>query len=116
MYDIIYYDKNGKCPVLDFLLSLPKKDQAKILREIDLLEEFGLSLGMPHIKKMTGSDNLWELRVKQSSNNYRVFYFTLAEKKIVLLHGIKKKTQKTPKKELSIALTRKSDFIERGED
>ena len=102
MYDIIYYDKNGKCPVLDFLLSLPKKDQAKILREIDLLEEFGLSLGMPHIK--------------QSSNNYRVFYFTLAEKKIVLLHGIKKKTQKTPKKELSIALTRKSDFIERGED
>lgn len=113
MYDIIYYSKNDKYPLIEFLNSLPKKDQAKILRDIDLLQEFGFSLGMPYIKKMQDSDGLWELRIKQSSNNYRVFYFSIKDNKIVLLHGFKKKTQKTPKKEIEIAIKRKQDFLER---
>ena len=99
-----------------FRSTLPKKDQAKILRDIDLLQEFGFSLGMPYIKKMKGTDNLWELRVKQSTNNYRFFYFSLKDNKLVLLHGFKKKTQKTPKKEINIAETRKNDYLERSDD
>jgi phage-related protein len=116
MFKVIYYSKNGKIPIVDFLKTLPNKDQVKILREIDLLEQYGFSLGMPYIKKMKDSDGLWELRIKQSSNNYRVFYFSFTDNKFVLLHGFKKKTQKTPKKEIELALRRKQDFLERNDD
>ena len=75
MFQIIYYSNNGTSPILDFLKSIPKKDVAKILREIDLLEEFGLSLGMPHIKKLVDSDDVWELRIKFSSNNLDILNF-----------------------------------------
>ncbi|WP_267459408.1 type II toxin-antitoxin system RelE/ParE family toxin [Fusibacter ferrireducens] len=75
MFSIEYYTYNNRYPILDFLKSIPKKDAAKILKEIELLEEFGLSLGMPHIKKIAGTKDLWELRIKQSTYNYRVFYY-----------------------------------------
>lgn len=115
MYEVIYYHKDDQCPILEFLSKLPKKDQAKILREVDLLEKFGLSLDMPQVKKITETKDLWELLVKQGSDNYRIFYFTMEQKQFVLLHAFQKKSQKTPNKEINIAENRKSDFLERGE-
>lgn len=85
MYTVIYYNKNNEIPVFNFIIRLPKKDQAKILREIDLLEKFGLSLGYPHIKKINSKENIWELRIKHSSNHYRIFYFTLSSNAFLLL-------------------------------
>ena len=115
MYEIIYYHKDDQSPIVEFLSKLPRKDQAKILREVDLLEQFGISLGMPHVKKMAGTDDLWELRVKQGSDNYRIFYFTMKQRRFVLLHAFQKKSQKTPNKEIKIAENRKSEFLERGD-
>lgn len=57
MFVIEYYEENGKYPVFEFIQGLSPKEQAKILREIDLLAEFGLALGLPHIKKMQGYYN-----------------------------------------------------------
>ena len=111
MNNIVYYSENGSYPVVEFIKSLPKKDAAKILREIDLLEAHGFFLGMPHIKKMSGTDSLWELRIKHSSNNYRVFYFHYLNNQFVLLHGFLKKSQRTPKTELKIATERMNKFI-----
>ncbi|WP_279237222.1 type II toxin-antitoxin system RelE/ParE family toxin [Alkaliphilus pronyensis] len=68
MYEVEYYSEKGEYPVYNFISTLSPKEQAKILREIDLLSEFGLALGMPHTKKIQGIDNLWELRIKHSSN------------------------------------------------
>lgn len=51
LFEIEYYTENNKCPVYEFIKSQIPKDQAKILKEIDLLAEFGLSLGMPYIKR-----------------------------------------------------------------
>ena len=50
MYKIKYYAKNNKSPVIEFIKEQSAKEKAKILREIELLEEFGLFLGMPHLK------------------------------------------------------------------
>ncbi len=113
MYKIVYYTNGLKNPILDFFESLPKKDVAKILKEIDLLEEFGLSLGMPYIKKLVDSDGIWELRVKLSSNSYRVFYFNFERDTFVLLHAFQKKTNKTPPLEISKAISRKNEFLNR---
>ncbi|PKM56424.1 MAG: type II toxin-antitoxin system RelE/ParE family toxin [Firmicutes bacterium HGW-Firmicutes-3] len=117
MYNIIYYeDDNGKIPILDFLRALPRKNRAKAIWEIDLLKEFGTNLSMPHVKKMSSYNNLWELRIKVSSNNYRVFYFHHTNNNFILLHGFHKKSQKTPKREIQIAIKRKNTFIERNEN
>ncbi len=117
-YEIELYEKpDDECPVLDFILSLNAKQQAKIYREIDLLEEFGNDLYFPHVRKMEGKNNepLWELRIQFASDAFRILYFMFYENHCVLLHGFKKKTEKTPPKELEIAINRMSDYMRRKE-
>ena len=50
----LFEKENHECPVLDFIQSLPPKHRAKIEREIDLLEEFGINLTYPHTRKIEG--------------------------------------------------------------
>ena len=115
MYQIEYYTEKGKSPILEFIKQQIPRDQAKILREIDLLQEFGLFLGQPHIKKMQGTDNLWELRIKQSSNNFRILYFCYTGGTFVLLHGFRKTTNKTPSKDIELAVKRMKNYMEGSE-
>lgn len=83
-----------------FILSLPKNTIAKVLRTIDLLEQFGHLLGMPHSKKI--AKNLFELRVR-GQQEVRIFY-SFHENSAILLHGFVKKSQKIPTKELRQAI------------
>ncbi|MDR0325786.1 MAG: type II toxin-antitoxin system RelE/ParE family toxin [Oscillospiraceae bacterium] len=112
MWNVILYEKeDGTKPVKEFLDALPSKHRAKVVWEIELLEEAGLSLGMPYVRHI--KDKLWELRIKFASDISRVFYFVPSGNTIVLLHGFVKKSQKTPKNEISIAETYLSDFERR---
>ena len=116
MYEIEYYVEKGKSPVVEFLSKLNSKEQAKILREIDLLQDFGLFIGPPHIKKLEGHYNkLWELRIKQSTNDFRVFFFSFNQGRFVLLHGIRKTTDTTPKNALEISLKRLNNYLRGSE-
>ena len=115
-YNIEMYEKaDGKVPVLEFILKLQPKQQAKIYREIDLLEKFGNELHYPHVDTVKGNKykDIWELRVEIASNIFRIFYFLPHENFVILLHGIVKKKQKTPKKELDIALERMKEYLRR---
>ncbi len=82
-----------------FLESLDTKEIAKTIHTIELLEEFGNNLGMPHSKHM--SDGLLELRI-HGTREIRIFY-CFHKKQAVLLHACIKKTQKTLDKELAKA-------------
>ena len=84
----------------EFIESLQKSTIAKVLRTIDLLEEFGPKLGMPHSKKI--SVHLFELRIR-GAQEIRIFY-TFHKSQIYLLHGFIKKSERTPKKEICVAL------------
>ena len=108
----LYSTKNGEEVVADYLNSLPPKDLAKVLRDIELLEEFGTDLHEPYTKHIEGL--IWELRSKFSSNCYRIFYFVWSANKLVLLHGFTKKTQKTPVREIETAKKRMNDYQERN--
>lgn len=105
---LFYEDPNGEKPVESFLISLNEATQAKIARTFDLLEEFGIGLGSPRLKKISGP-SLWELRIL-GTDSIRIFYVTLTGKTFLMLHGFKKKTQKTPRKEITIAQHRLSRF------
>ena len=107
-----YEDKHGRSPVWEFIFSLPEKHQAKIVRALDLLEVFGLSLGMPHVRGLKGHRKLWELRVQVAKSAYRVFYFAHTGRHFVMLHAFLKKTRKTPRQEIAIAERRMKDLLE----
>lgn len=111
----LYEKENGQCPVLEFILSLPPKHQAKVEREIDLLEEFGINLTYPHTRKIEGGSykDLWELRIKFARDISRIFYFIHLNNKFVLLHGFIKKSNKTPKNELEKAKNYMIDYLRR---
>ena len=49
-----YFDARDRSPVLDFITALPKREQAKLLRALGLLQEFGSFLGMPHARPIDG--------------------------------------------------------------
>jgi len=115
-YNVEMYEKeDGKIPVLEFILELDPKQQAKIYREINLLEKFGNELHYPHVDSIKGDKykGLLELRVELASNIFRIFYFLLYSKNAILLHGIVKKGNKPPKKDLDVALTRMKEYLRR---
>jgi phage-related protein len=62
---------------------------------------------MPVSKKMDGmGKGVFELRLKDSSGIYRVIYLVKKKDAIYLIHGFKKKTMRTPKKNIDLALKR----------
>ena len=61
---------------------------------------------------LTGTDGLFEIRVKLGSNIYRIFCFFDKGNLVILLSGFQKKTQKTPKKEIKKAVRLKQEYYE----
>ena len=104
-WSIEYYSKT----IEQAILCLPSGLHARYLRLTDLMLEFGPNLGMPHTCAM--GDGLFELRVKGTEGITRVFYCTVVEQRIVMLHVFIKKSQKTPKRELDIARRRLQEVL-----
>ena len=103
-----YESLNGDKPVEEFIKSLDEKARLKVSRTLDLLESFGLEGTYPHFKKLTGT-SLWELRIL-GADSIRIFYVTITGKIFLLLHGFKKKKQKTPTKEIKVAQKRLNEY------
>jgi len=110
---VFYEDTIGHSPVWEFIFSLSEKHQAKIVRAFELLEEFGLRLGAPYVRSLSGHRKLWELRVDVGRSTCRVFYFAHTGQRFVMLHGFRKKTRKTPRQEIEMAERRMQDFLNR---
>ena len=110
---IFYKTQEGRCPVKEFLDSLDGKTAQKIVWVLNLLEDMD-NIPSLYFKKLTGSDGIWECRIKYGSNIYRVFCFMQGNSSVVLTHGFIKKTQKTPASEIEMAEKYKYDFIKRS--
>lgn len=111
-WDIIYYKSpSGENSVFRFIEGLEQKAQTKVFRSLDLLREFGIKLGRPHVKKLTGTE-LWELRIL-GSDSIRILYVSMSGKSFLLLHGFVKKKMETERKEIKTALARLHEFTSR---
>lgn len=98
---LLYQTPQGDSPVKEFIDNLELTAQAKVRNTINLLKDFGTRLGSPHIKKLTGT-KVWELRIL-GADSLRILYISVTGKTFLLLHGFKKKKDKTPPKEIRIA-------------
>lgn len=108
-WKIIYYEtKQGISPAFDFINNLELRAKTKVANTLDLLTEFGTRLGLPHAKKLAGTE-IWELRVL-GSDSIRILYVAIFGKNFLLLHGFLKKKQKAAQKDIKIAQERLRDF------
>jgi len=71
VWEIEYFETaKGRLPVQEFIDSLDTRSKAKIARTLDLLEQFGIKLGMPYAKHVAG--DMWELRTRVESIPYHL--------------------------------------------
>jgi phage-related protein len=89
-------------------LALPPKILAKMLHIFELIEMAGARLGEPYTKPL--HDGLFEIRAKAREGIGRSIYCYQKGQKIIVLHSFVKKDQKTPKRDLEIALKRKKEI------
>ena len=89
-------------------LALPPKIVAKLIHIFELIELYGANLGEPFTKPL--GNELFEIRAKGLEGIARSIYCYQKGKKIIILHSFVKKTQKTPKKEITLALERKKEI------
>lgn len=109
--EIDYYEKpNGKCPVVEFIESLSAKDQARIIKKIELLAKLGLELRRPHTDTLR--DGIRELRIKTNHGQHRILHFIFYRNTAVLLDGITKKTGKVPDSAIDRAIEYMQDYIQ----
>lgn len=108
---VIYYTSpTGDNPVSDFLDKLSSTQQAKLLRIVTYVEIYGLQSILPHVKKLSGTP-LWEIRVL-GKDNIRALYAIVHSGSMIILHGFIKKSQKTPPREISVALSRLKEWLQ----
>lgn len=111
-FEVEYYEKAEKnIPIVEFLNSLNHKQVAKMLREIQLLETNGNDLRDPHSKALR--NGIFELRAQHDGVCLRIFYFFAENKKIILTHGFVKKSQKTPNKQINIAIEYRNEYLKK---
>jgi len=106
-FDVVFFEtESGKQPVRDFIRGLSKDDQKEIGADIRVVQN-SFPIGLPLVKKI--KPELWEIRSFIKDGISRVF-FTFIREKIILLHAIVKKTQKTPSREIDVANERLKEF------
>ncbi len=102
-----FQTKRDDYPVKKFIEEQDLPTQTRIAKSIRLLIDHGPFLKPPYIKKLR--DKLYELRIT-GKIAIRIFY-SPNNNAYYLLHAFKKKTQKTPIRELKVALDRMTELI-----
>ena len=111
MYKVNFYTPPGKIsPIKKFLDKCQPSLRTKIIRQLKHVEEYGLHPAIPNIKKLTNTP-LWELRIL-GKDNIRIVCVPFPKKEVRVLHIFKKKKQKTPAKELNLALKRHKQVLD----
>ena len=103
-YSIEYFHPR----VLAAIEAWPADVLADYARLVELLIEHGPNLRLPHSRAF--GDGLFELRAKGRSGIGRAFYCFLLNRRILVLHGFVKKSQKTPAGDLELAMKRKREL------
>jgi len=93
----------------EFLNKLILKNQEKVIWTIKLIETQEI-IPTIFLKFIEGANGLYEIRVQCGNNAFRIFCFFDSGKRVVLINGFQKKTQKTPRKEIVKALKIKKEY------
>ena len=108
-----YVTASGRCPVMEFIESLPSRSAEKVGWVLDAIRGMQV-VPAQYLKKLPGTDGLWEVRAQVGGNAYRLLGFFDGGRLIVLVSGFAKKTEEVPARELDTAQQRRQDYWERS--
>ncbi len=101
--NVFYFsDERGRYPVKEFIYSLSPSEQKKAISYLIALRDFGHNLHRPMADYVT--QGLYELRPRAN----RIFYFFYLGESAVLVHAIRKTSDKLPERDIILALKRKA--------
>ena len=113
--DIFFKNFSERFEIIDLVCCCSRgrasaEKKAATIDAIDLLEEFGISLGMPHARPL--SDGIWKLRARASDGLTRVLFFSPSKERraVVLLHGVEKDQRTISDTDRKTALKRKKAY------
>lgn len=91
------------------IAGLPEDMQARFLRISDLICKIGVeAVGLPHVRHLDGK--IWEMRLKGRDGIARALYVVVTGQRVVVVRAFIKKTQKTPRPEIELALRRAKEI------
>jgi len=92
-----------------FFVKQRQKVKDKIIWTFDLIENLQRVPEL-YLKHIENTEGLYEIRVQMGSDIYRIFCFFDQGQLVVIANGFQKKTQKTPKQEIELALKIKGEY------
>jgi len=92
-----------------FFVKQKDKVKDKIIWTFELIEELQ-KVPETYLKHIEDTDGLYEIRIHFGSDIFRIFCFFDKSKLVVVINGLQKKSQKTPRKEIDKALKIKKDY------
>ena len=104
---VLFRESDGSVPALEWLLSLPPREQDKCRVRLGRLAELGHELRRPEADLLR--DKIYELRASLQGIHYRILYFFHGNAAAVISHGIVKESA-VPPKEIEKAIERKAKF------
>ena len=107
-----YRTRSGRSPIDEFLTGLPPKAVLKIRW---VLEDALSSdqVAAKFLKKLPGTEHLWEIRVQYGGDAYRLLSFMHGARVIVVLSAFSKKTDRVPALEIELAHQRRREYLGR---
>ena len=97
--------------VRDELEALPPDMKARFRRIVELIQGYGLEqMREPHVKHLEGP--MWEMRITGKDGMSRAIYITARGRRVVVVRVFVKKTRKTPRREIDLALNRAREVTE----
>ena len=93
----------------EFFIKQRDKVKDKIIWTLELIQELE-RVPETYLKHIENTDGLYEIRIQQGSDIFRIFCFFDQGQLIILANGFQKKTQKTPKKEIEKAIKIKYEY------
>jgi phage-related protein len=105
---VFYRTAAGAEIVRDWLRGLKDKDRHIVGQDL-MRVQFRWPVGMPLCRPL--GEGLWEVRSALTSNRIARVFFCFVDDRIVALHGVIKKSEKTPANDLELARKRKREFV-----
>jgi phage-related protein len=121
MIQVVFFEKNGESQVRGFLEDLRKRmgtnkdariQYSQAASYIQLLSDVGTG-GLPRSIAEYIENGIWELR---PGNNRIFFFFCDEDGNYVLLHQFRKKSQKTPQREIRKAESEREEYLQQRRD
>lgn len=103
---IIFYENH----FIDFYLKQKETVQEKIEYVFKILRTVQ-NIPKKFLEHLSGTDGLYEIRIEYEGNIFRIFCCFDKGNLVVLFNAFQKKSQKTPKKEIELALRLKTEYF-----